>query len=268
MALTLQIITKPNDVLLENSIKEFVEEGGSIGRAEHCDLSLPDDSQYISKIHALIHFRDNMYFITDVSTNGVYVNSESIPIGKGNTKQILEGEKLRIGDYVMQATFVGATEVIKNNRAVNSVLNNNAEEVDEIEALLRNDDDISDLLAVEVNQHQIKKSSIIDGDELSIDDILNDLNGKADDDLIEMNSSTNNDDAIADLLDTSNTSHNKSDAIDVMADLNSTTVNDAVFNAVLAEIDNFAVLSADSAIDVEQLKQYLLAQKDQIIGSS
>lgn len=261
MALTLQIIRKPDSVLLENDVKKFAEEGGSIGRAEHCDLCLADDSQYISKIHALIHFRDNMYFITDVSTNGVFVNSDTVPIGKGNTKQILEGEQLKFGDYVVQATLL-------DKAAVANVASASVSYDQDIESLLNDGDDISDLLDVEVSQQQASKASIVSGDNISVDDILADLGPQQSNDAYAgLEADTDNDSAIADLLGLDEPEQTPS-SIDVMAPVPDNAASERVFEAVLLQLDAYASSHSDAEDTVLEVKQHLLSLKDQIIGSN
>ena len=48
-----------------------------IGRSKTCDWSLPDDKNFISTRHAQISFRDDAYFLKDVSTNGTLLNGAS-----------------------------------------------------------------------------------------------------------------------------------------------------------------------------------------------
>lgn len=260
MALTLQIIQKPNAILLENDTKKFAEEGGSIGRAEHCDLCLADDSQTISKIHALIHFRDNMYFITDVSTNGVFVNTETIPIGKGNTKQILEGEQLRLGDYVIQATFLD--KVATANIASAAI-----DYDQDIESLLNDTDDISDLLDVEITQHQASKASIVRGDQVSVDDILANLNQQPQDAYEGLVSNTDNDSAIDELLGLHDDDTTPA-SINVMAPVYDGEAKEKLFERFILQLDEYCANNEEAQPIVSQLKQHLLSQRDQIIGSS
>lgn len=256
MALTLQIISKPDSILLDNDIKKFVEEGGSIGRAEHCDLCLIDESQHISKIHALIHFRDNMYFITDVSTNGVFVNSDTVPIGKGNTKQILEGEKLRMGDYIIQATLLDGLP----QKQVNELRVSND---DDIDALLNDSDDISDLLDVEVNHLQESNKPVINNQEASVDDILAGFSKPQEDVLATIPSDTENEAAIADLL---GLDEIDAPSIDVMA--NTHKDNDALWHNVMVQLDVYQIANPEDEAAITRLKDFLQANKDQIIGSN
>ena len=43
--------------------------------------------------------RAGAYYLADVSSNGVYVNDESEPLGKGNPRRLFNGDRLRMGDF-------------------------------------------------------------------------------------------------------------------------------------------------------------------------
>jgi type VI secretion system FHA domain protein len=166
MILELQLIKQPAGELPPQKSCQFVEQGGTIGRAEHCEFVLADQTKSISKAHALIHYRDGAYFLTDVSSNGVFVNNDPIPIGKGNTKQILAGDQYQMGEYVLQATLSNSAQNLQTRKT----------EQDEIEKLLSNKEDLSDLLMEE--QPKVTHHSAVNKlhhNEQSIDAILNKL---------------------------------------------------------------------------------------------
>jgi type VI secretion system FHA domain protein len=166
MILELQLIKQPAGELPPQKNCQFVEQGGTIGRAEHCEFVLADQTKGISKAHALVHYRDGAYFLTDVSSNGVFVNNDPIPIGKGNTKQILQGDQFQMGDYVLQATIGNSAQAMQSRKV----------EQDEIEKLLSNKDDLSDLLAEEISAPTAHASvNRLHSSEQSIDAILNTL---------------------------------------------------------------------------------------------
>jgi type VI secretion system protein len=99
MALTLKITSYQSQTLGSASVREFTERGGSIGRAEGNDWVLPDPERYISGRHALVSCQNGSYFLTDTSTNGVFVNGASTPVGNGNTVALHDGDRLSLGDY-------------------------------------------------------------------------------------------------------------------------------------------------------------------------
>ena len=68
--------------------------GGTIGRGLQSDWILPDDQRYISGRHAALDYKGGGYYIADISTNGVYINDESEPLGKGNFRRLFDGDRL------------------------------------------------------------------------------------------------------------------------------------------------------------------------------
>src|ERR1700722_4877155 len=73
--------------------------GGGIGRAHDNDWVLPDPQHYLSAHHARVQFRHGAYYLLDTSSNGVYVNDDTAPIGRRSTFLLRGGERLRLGDY-------------------------------------------------------------------------------------------------------------------------------------------------------------------------
>ncbi|MDH5217733.1 MAG: FHA domain-containing protein, partial [Gammaproteobacteria bacterium] len=76
----------------------FTELGGSIGRNPLNDWIICDHKRFISGKHAEIFFRDNSFFLTDTSTNGVYLNDGAEPIGNGNSIPLSQNDKLNFGE--------------------------------------------------------------------------------------------------------------------------------------------------------------------------
>ena len=102
MALRLEITSKQKRALGERAVKEFGVDGGVIGRSLESDWVLPDPERFVSSRHASIDFRSGSYYIVDTSTNGVYVNEEDVPVGRGNPQRLFNGDRLRVGDYEIE----------------------------------------------------------------------------------------------------------------------------------------------------------------------
>ncbi len=101
MKLTLSVISFARaDVKGSNKITLY-QEGASLGRKEDNRLVLPDPKRYVSGHHALIEYRAPDYFIKDTSANGVLIND--IPLGKGNSIKLNDGDILTIGNYLIEA---------------------------------------------------------------------------------------------------------------------------------------------------------------------
>ena len=99
MPLKLEIISDHRDIVGDDAVREFRAEGATIGRSLNNDWILPDPDKFISGKHATIDCKGGIYYIADISTNGVYVNDERKPIGKGNPRRLFNGDHLHLGDF-------------------------------------------------------------------------------------------------------------------------------------------------------------------------
>ena len=99
MGLQLEIVSDHKDILNDDDVRLFREEGGTIGRALENDWILPDPDRFISSRHATIDHQSGAYYLADTSTNGVYVNGEDEPLGKGNPRRLFDGDRLRMGSF-------------------------------------------------------------------------------------------------------------------------------------------------------------------------
>jgi len=99
MPLQLQIVSNHEDILEEDCTRVFGEDGGTIGRSLESDWILPDPQRYLSGKHATIDYQSGTYYLADVSTNGVFINDEEEPLGKGNPRRLFSGDRIRMGDF-------------------------------------------------------------------------------------------------------------------------------------------------------------------------
>jgi len=99
MPLKLEIISDHRDIVGDDAVREFRSNGGTIGRSLNNDWILPDPDKFISGKHATIDCKGGTYYIVDISTNGVYVNDERKPLGKGNPRRLFDGDHLFLGDF-------------------------------------------------------------------------------------------------------------------------------------------------------------------------
>jgi type VI secretion system FHA domain protein len=106
MPLTLKITSRHRHILGADSIHVFNVHGGSIGRAPDNDWVLPDPDRYLSGHHAAVDYRSGAYYITDHSSNGVFVNDSDQPVGRGTALRLYDGDRLRMGDYQFDVNIV------------------------------------------------------------------------------------------------------------------------------------------------------------------
>ncbi|MEW8507090.1 MAG: type VI secretion system-associated FHA domain protein TagH [Candidatus Thiodiazotropha sp.] len=94
----------------------FDKQGGSIGRRNENDWVLPDPERFISGRHALIDFSDDAFHITDLSSNGIFINRSAQPVGKNNRVVLHHGDSFTIGDYDIGVTIEEtANQILQNN---------------------------------------------------------------------------------------------------------------------------------------------------------
>ena len=99
MRLHLKVITYRNQPPATPISAVFDESGGSVGRTGSNTCALPDPERFISSKHAVIAFQDDRFIITDTSTNGLYLDDSSQPLGRNNSAVLNNGQRLIIGDY-------------------------------------------------------------------------------------------------------------------------------------------------------------------------
>lgn len=105
MALKLKIVSEHKEIVGDDAKREFSDAGGTIGRSLENDWILPDPDRYISGRHAVIDYKGGAYYLVDLSSNGVYVNEEHEPVGKGNPRRLYNGDRLRMGDFEVDVTL-------------------------------------------------------------------------------------------------------------------------------------------------------------------
>lgn len=70
-----------------------------IGRDQHLDWTLPDPTRYISGKHCEIHWRNNSYWLHDVSTNGTFLYGSDQRVRSPH--ELKNGDRLVIGHYIV-----------------------------------------------------------------------------------------------------------------------------------------------------------------------
>jgi type VI secretion system FHA domain protein len=105
--LTLEIAPPHGPKLGSASRRIFRTDGGTIGRASDSDWVLPHTK--VSGRHALISYRDGVFYIEDRSKNGVYVNSAANRLAPGRPHPLKSGDLLLIDPYEIHVSI--ASEV-------------------------------------------------------------------------------------------------------------------------------------------------------------
>jgi type VI secretion system protein len=112
MTCRLEIVSEHREIVGDDAVREFSEQGGTIGRSLQNDWILPDPDRFISGRHATIDYKGGIYYLVDTSTNGIYINGDCEPIGKGNPRRLFNGDTLRLGDFEMTVSIESGESLV------------------------------------------------------------------------------------------------------------------------------------------------------------
>ena len=132
MPLEIEIVSEHADLVGDDCVRQFHDDGGTIGRSLLNDWILPDPDRYISGRHAAIDFKGGIYYLIDTSSNGVYINDELKSVGKGNPRRLFDGDTLRMGDFQFKVAIdSGESLVIPLEDVASSMAPSDEQFVDE-----------------------------------------------------------------------------------------------------------------------------------------
>ncbi|MGR5308335.1 FHA domain-containing protein, partial [Vibrio mediterranei] len=116
MAISIHLVSIPEQEAVASRIVHLPEEGGVIGRSPDCDVVLPDHSSRISRKHAAITLTNDGYFIQDLSRNGINLNDKSVQ--GGLQLPISDGDIIAIADYSLLVSTLTASKAAEVNKEV------------------------------------------------------------------------------------------------------------------------------------------------------
>ncbi len=105
MRLVLAVVGENAEPLGRDAKRSFGLEGGTLGRGVSCTWQLPDPTNTLSANHAVIAHNGLGFTVTDTSTNGVYINTVDMPLGRGNTAPLADGDMLYLANYVVAVSI-------------------------------------------------------------------------------------------------------------------------------------------------------------------
>ncbi|MEK8034841.1 type VI secretion system-associated FHA domain protein TagH [Ideonella sp. DXS29W] len=101
MTLTLRVLSLNEQPLIQPVVAQFGPQGGTIGRADHNTLALPDPERHISRQQAQICPTEHGYCIVNVgSANPIAVGGRSV--GRGESAPLRHGDRLIVGGYLLE----------------------------------------------------------------------------------------------------------------------------------------------------------------------
>lgn len=101
LTLTLRVLSLNEQPLIQPVVAQFGPQGGTIGRADHNTLALPDPERHISRQQAQICPTEHGYCIVNVgSANPIAVGGRSV--GRGDSAPLRHGDRLIVGGYLLE----------------------------------------------------------------------------------------------------------------------------------------------------------------------
>ena len=80
----------------------FEDRGCSFGRSSDNDLVMPDPNRFVSSHHGTVTFENGQFSIYDQSSNGLFADNASVPIGSGRPFILKNGTSLKAGEYLLE----------------------------------------------------------------------------------------------------------------------------------------------------------------------
>jgi FHA domain-containing protein len=102
MIITLKAVSLNDQALSQPITARFDVSGGTIGRADHSTLALPDPERFISRIQAEVVFVSGEFIIRNVgAANPITVAGRTL--ANGETAPLRDGDQVRLGGYLLRA---------------------------------------------------------------------------------------------------------------------------------------------------------------------
>jgi FHA domain-containing protein len=110
MILTLRAVSLNDQPLTRPITARFDAAGGTIGRADHSTLALPDPERFISRKQAEIVFVNGGFLIRNIgAANPIILANRSL--GNGESAMLGDGDDVRIGGYLLRAECSTAAQL-------------------------------------------------------------------------------------------------------------------------------------------------------------
>jgi type VI secretion system FHA domain protein len=77
----------------------------AIGRGRESGWMLPDPASQLSRRHCLLTPFGDGWRVTDLSLNGTFINESTTPLGRQQTHELHDGDRIRMGAYVIEARY-------------------------------------------------------------------------------------------------------------------------------------------------------------------
>lgn len=105
MSISVHLISIPQEEVVTSRVIYLPESGGCFGRASSCDISLPDQSKRISRVHGHIKRTETGYVVKHTSQNRSMLNDK--PLLRDKDYALNDGDILKVENYtILVSTLV------------------------------------------------------------------------------------------------------------------------------------------------------------------
>lgn len=106
MELVFEIVNNRQFVATGSCVKTFGHAGGIIGRGDECDWVIPDRKRHLSNRHAMVSHVDGVFFLTDISSNGIQDSASGADLRKDNAVKIEDGSTYVLGGFEIVSRLI------------------------------------------------------------------------------------------------------------------------------------------------------------------
>jgi len=103
MSLELAIVSKERYYIESPITITITLDHFRVGRAEHCDWIIDDPNCFVSAEHFLVERIAGLFYLTDLSSNGTFLNRQRLPHGQRSAQAINTDDEIRIGQMQINA---------------------------------------------------------------------------------------------------------------------------------------------------------------------
>ena len=125
MILTLTAVSLNDRPLAATLTARFDDNGGTIGRADHNTLALPDPDHFISRLQAEVVASSDSFLVRNVGSSNAILVGDHV-LSNGQSAVVQHGNLIRMGGYVLQADVqardCGSTDATRPNVPVSERL--------------------------------------------------------------------------------------------------------------------------------------------------
>jgi type VI secretion system protein len=158
-------LTPGQEAVFTTDVQRF-----SIGRNRDNQWVLPDPQRFMSGTHCWLEERNGTWFLTDTSTNGVYLNGSDQRVEKNGSVAIADGDRIRLGDYELEVQING-NEAVSDARPSDGADPFHAPDRDVFAALQDSPAASDSSGSFETGKSPLQEKNIPLGDQVSIDEL-------------------------------------------------------------------------------------------------